>query len=205
MADPALAGRRDAERKLATILFADVVDSTALSRSIGLDLWWSVIARVFDDMCASITQSDGWVEGFTGDGIMAVFETSPTDAVRGRSACEHAQRAGDAALRLRDAIVRCAEDLHRRYGVALSVRIGLHSGEVVTGAIGTGSEQHYTAGGFAVGLAKRIETLAAPNTVYVTEDTAARLGDSAQLRDHGKFTLKGACVPVGVFELIGLA
>jgi class 3 adenylate cyclase len=190
-------GRHEPERKIATIMFADVIRSTELSRSIGLESWWSVIGRLFEDMSESVEQFGGWVEGFTGDGIMAVFETPGSSR-----ACEHANRACEAALWLRDVMVACAADLDHAYGVELSVRIGIHSGEVLTGTIGRRHGQHHTAGGYAVALAKRIETLAAPGTVYLSEHTAAYVGLAQELRDLGTFSVKGARAPVHVFELI---
>jgi class 3 adenylate cyclase len=192
-------GERDqARRKTATIVFADVIGSTELSRSVDLDCWLSVLGRVFEDMCESVRRFGGWVEGFTGDGIMAVFESS-----LGQDGCEHARRACDAALWLRDAMWQCSDDLAHRHGVVVSVRIGVHSGEVVTGTIGSRYGRHYTAGGYAVALAKRIETLAAPDTVYVSEQTAAYLEPTAELEDLGSFSVKGGQAPVHVFELVG--
>jgi adenylate cyclase len=179
-------------------VFADVIGSTELSRSVDLDCWWSVLSCVFEDMCESVRRFGGWVEGFTGDGIMAVFESA-----LGRDGGEHARRACDAALRLRDAMWQCSDDLARSHGVVVSVRIGVHTGEVVTGTIGRRHGRHYTAGGYAVGLAKRIETLAAPGAVYVSDHTAAQLDAAAELEDLGTFAVKGAAAPVHVFELVG--
>jgi class 3 adenylate cyclase len=197
-AAPIVGEKDETKRKIATIVFADVIGSTELSRSVDLDCWWSVIGRVFEDMCESIERFGGWVEGFTGDGIMAVFETT-----LGQGRSEHACRACQAALWLRDAMGRCSEDLGRIHGVVVSVRIGVHSGEVVTGKIGRRYGRHYTAGGYAVALAKRIETLAAPGAVYVSEQTTAYLEPATELRDLGTFTVKGARAPVHVFELVG--
>jgi adenylate cyclase len=187
----------ETERKTATIVFADLIGSTELSRSVDLDCWWSMLGCVFEDMCESVRRFGGWVEGFTGDGIMAVFESR-----LGHGRSEHARRACEAALWLRDAMARCSDELEGRHGTGVSVRIGVHSGEVLTGTIGRRYGRHYTAGGYAVAIAKRIETLGAPGAVYVSEQTAAQLEPAAELQDLGTFTVKGAREPVHVYELL---
>jgi adenylate cyclase len=195
--------RGQTERTLATILFADVIASTELSRSIDLEQWWSVVGQVFEEMCASVHRFGGWVEGFTGDGVMGVFEPAHASSAHAEYACDHARRGCWAALALRDAMVRCADELQRLHAVTLSVRIGLHSGEVLTGTIGHDHGRHYTAGGYPVAIAKRIESLAAPGCVYVSGQTAGHLERPEALRDLGTFSVKGAPAPVRVFELIG--
>src|SRR5262249_12884516 len=137
-------------RQIATILFADVSGSTALSRSIELEDWGVVMADVFDDMCDGGSRFGGWGGGFSGGGIMAVCE----DLDDGTT---HAHRACEAALWLRETMLRRAEELSRSLGVSLLVRIGANSGEVLMGVLGRGHGRCYTAGGYAVALAKRIE------------------------------------------------
>jgi class 3 adenylate cyclase len=120
---------RSAERKFVTILFADVEGSMGLSGSIGLDEWWDVMDDLFELMCEGVCRFGGWVGAFTGDGIKAIFEAPGT-------AEEHARRGCQAALWLRDAMPRPAAELRRKRQLELSVRIGLNSGEVLTGTIG---------------------------------------------------------------------
>ena len=184
------------ERKFVTVLFVDVKGSMSLSSAIELEEWWSVIADLFELMCESVYRFDGWVASFTGDGINAVFE--PCGA-----ADHHALRACDAALWLRDAICAPAADLWREHGLDLAVRVGINSGEVLTGTIGERYRRDYTVGGYAVALAKRIEALALPGRIYLSEHTAALVAGAVALRDLGAFDVKGADTPVGVFELVG--
>src|SRR4051812_4874657 len=173
-----------AERKQLTILFADISGSTTLSRSVELDEWWTVLTDVYELMCAAVCRFGGWVGNFTGDGVQGVFE-SP-----GRAG-EHARRACEAALFLRDTLRSSAEDLDRHHGLELDVRIGINSGEAVTGTIGGGDSRHRTACGFPVALAKRMETLARPGGIYLSEHTAALLADELEVCDLGAFALKG--------------
>jgi class 3 adenylate cyclase len=181
-----------AQRKFVTVLFIDVSDSMRLSRRIELEDWWSVSVRLFDVM------SQG-VHNFTGDGIEAVFEPS------GKAADCHARRACRTALWLRDAIREPAAEVRSAHGLELSVRIGINSGEVIVGTIGHSQHGYYTANGYTVGLAKRTETLAAPNRIYLTENTAALLtrANAVQLCGRGAFHVKGADGPIEIFELLG--
>lgn len=184
------------ERKFVTVMFVDVKGSMHLSRAVDLEEWWSVIAGLFELMCESVYQFGGWVGNFTGDGINAVFEgPGATD--------DHAGRACEAALWLRHAIRAAAAELHSGHGLELLVRIGINSGEVLTGTIGDRYSRYYTANGYPVALAKRIEVLARPDRIYLTEHTAALVAGAVQLRDLGSFEVKGADSPVGVFELVG--
>ena len=184
------------ERKFVTVLFVDVKGSMDLSSAIELEEWWSLIAGLFELMCESVYQFDGWVASFTGDGIKAVFE-------RYAAADDHAVRACDAALWLRDAICAPAADLRIEHGLDLSVRVGINSGEVLTGTIGDRYRRYFTANGYAVALAKRMEALALPGRIYLSEHTAALVTGAFQLLDLGPFEVKGADTPVGVFELVG--
>lgn len=186
---------RTAERKLATVLFVDVHGSMNLSATVEPDEWWSVLNGLFELMCDGVCRSGGWVGSFTGDGINGVFEAPEAPEA-------HARRACDSALWLCDELrTRRAELLDER-GLELAVRIGINSGEVVTGTIGDRYSRYYTATGYSVALAKRIEALAPPGQVYVSEHTAALVAATHRLRDLGTFSVKGAQLPIGVFELI---
>jgi class 3 adenylate cyclase len=183
------------ERKFVTALFADVGGSMALSGSIGIEEWWSMIATLFELMSEAVERCGGWVGAFTGDGIHAVFEAYG-------GAEEHARRACEAALSIRDAIQEPAAALRRERRLELRVRVGINSGEVVTGTVGGPGSRFYTACGYTVALAKRMEALAAPDRIYLTEHSAALVESSLRLQDLGVFEVKGAPRPVGVYELL---
>jgi class 3 adenylate cyclase len=197
---PALRGlnsRDCTERKFVTVLVVDVKGSTDLSRAIPLEEWWSMIADLFELMSESVYQYGGWVGNFTGDGIVAVFE--PLDAANG-----HARRACEAALWLCEAIGASAERVRRDYGLELSIRLGLNSGEVLTGMLGDRHNRYYIANGYAVALAKRMEAIASSGRVYLSEYTAALVRTAVRLRDLGPFRIKGAQVPLRVYELLAM-
>src|SRR5207245_9949937 len=117
---------------------------------------------------------------------------------------DHARRACYAALHLTGELRRYANELRLREGFNFAVRMGLNSGEVVVGRIGDDLRMDYTAQGHTVGLAARMEQLAEPGKVYVTEH-AGKLGRGLfQLGDLGRLSVKGVQAPVGVFALVGV-
>jgi class 3 adenylate cyclase len=160
--------------------------------------WHAVLDSFFRVLTDGIHRFEGTVNQYTGDGVMALFGAPIAHE-------DHAQRACYAALRLEDELRRYAEDLKRRRGLNFSVRMGLNSGEVVVGRIGDDLRMDYTAQGQTVGLAARMEQLAAPGSAYLTEHTAKLVSGFFQLRDLGPFELKGVSAPVRVHELKGVS
>src|SRR5437867_2547922 len=116
---------------------------------------------------------------------------------------DHAQRACAAALELARGLGALAEDVRRESGLDFAVRMGLNSGEVVVGRIGDDLRMDYTAQGHVVGLAARVQQLAPPGGISLTEETARLVSGFFDLLDRGEHSLKGASVPVRVFDLRG--
>src|SRR5207245_8158123 len=143
-----------------------------------------------------VERFEGFVDKFTGDGIMALFGAPIAHE-------DHAQRACYAALHLSDALRRYANELRLTRGLSFAVRMGLNSGEVVVGTIGDDLRMDYTAQGHTVGLAARMEQLAEPGKVYLTEHTAKLVTGLFQLEDLGSLAVKGVQAPVGVCVLVG--
>jgi adenylate cyclase len=189
--------RDDAERKQVTVLFADVSGSMDLAEQQDPEEWRKIMQRFFSILADAVTQFEGTVDKFTGDGIMAVFGAPVAYE-------DHAQRACYAALQMLDDISAYAAELRRAQGLNFSTRIGINSGEVVAGAIGQGSDGDYTAIGHTVGLAQRMEALAEPGRAYATEHTADLAAGFLDLEDLGEFEIKGASRLVRVFELAGI-
>jgi class 3 adenylate cyclase/tetratricopeptide (TPR) repeat protein len=184
----------EGERKQVTVLFADVKGSMELAEQVDPEEWHAILDRFFEILTDGVHRFEGTVNQYTGDGIMALFGAPIAHE-------DHAQRACYAALHLRDALRGYADELRRARGLSLSTRIGLNSGEVVVGKIGDDLRMDYTAQGFTVGLAQRMEALAEPGTVFLTEHTARLVEGFFELRDLGKFDLKGSSVPLRVWEL----
>ena len=187
----------EGERKQVTVLFADVKGSMELAGQLDPEEWHRILDRFFSILSDGVHRFEGTVNQYTGDGIMALFGAPIAHE-------DHAQRACYAALQLRDEISRYATELKREHGVGFQTRMGLHSGEVVVGKIGDDLRMDYTAQGQSVGLAQRMESLAEPNTCYLTAATAALAGGYFELDDLGEFRVKGVEEPVHVHRLAGL-
>jgi len=187
----------DAERKQVTVVFADVMGSMDLAEQHDPEEWRRIMQRFFSILADAVTEFEGTVDKFTGDGIMAVFGAPIAHE-------DHARRACFAALRMLDDVAGYAAELRREEGLNFSVRVGVNSGEVVAGAIGEGEGGEYTAIGHTVGLAQRMEALAEPGRAYLTEHTAALAEGFLELEDLGEFGIKGASRPVRVFGLAGI-
>ena len=184
----------EGERKQVTVLFADVKGSMALSEELGAEAWHGILERFFEILSEGVHRFEGTVNQYTGDGIMALFGAPIAHE-------DHAQRACYAALRLRDALRGYADELRRSRGVNLSTRIGINSGEVIVGRIGDDLRMDYTAQGHTVGLAQRMEQIAAADSACLSAQTARLVEGYFHLRDLGDFELKGAAEPLRVYEL----
>jgi class 3 adenylate cyclase/tetratricopeptide (TPR) repeat protein len=190
---PALEG----ERKQVTILFADVKGSMDLAEQVDAEEWHRILNRFFAILTDGVHRFEGTVNQYTGDGIMALFGAPIAHE-------DHAQRACYAALRLTQDLRQYANELRLRQGLSFSVRMGLNSGEVIVGKIGDDLRMDYTAQGHTVGLAARMEQLAEPGKIYLTDHTAALVSGYFELEDLGRFDVPGARESVGVYALQGV-
>ncbi len=179
---------------VASVLFADVQRSMCICRRLAPEEWWTLMAGVYDVLSNGVHRFGGRVEQFTGDGLMAVFET-PLDRQR------HAHRACVAAAWCREAIIEHAASLERQGGPSLAMRIGIHSGDVVVGAVGEANGGRLATMGYTAALAKRVEALARPGSVYVTERTIKAAGLELAAVDLGECTVDGADSPVHIYRL----
>jgi class 3 adenylate cyclase/tetratricopeptide (TPR) repeat protein len=187
----------EGERKQVTVLFADVKGSMELAEQLDPEAFSQIMQRFFRILSDGVERFEGFVDKFTGDGIMALFGAPIAHE-------DHAQRACLAALHLRDEIARYATELKREHGIGFSTRMGLNSGEVIVGKIGDDLRMDYTAQGHTVGLAQRMESLAEPNTCYLSAATAALAAGYFALDDLGEFRVKGVAAPMRVHRLDGL-
>src|SRR6202047_169398 len=153
-----------AEYKQVTVLFADVVRSMDIAATVGAERLREIMTDLVDRASAVVQRYGGTVDKFTGDGIMAVFG-APVALE------DHAVRACLAALGVQEEAKRRAVDVRERDGVDLQLRVGLNSGQVIAGEIGSGA-LGYTALGEQVGMAQRMESVAPPGGVTLSESTA---------------------------------
>jgi class 3 adenylate cyclase len=177
-----------------TVLFADVKGSMDLAEQVDPEEWHRILNRFFQILTDGVHRFEGTVNQYTGDGIMALFGAPIAHE-------DHAQRGCYAALYLRDELRRYAQEVKREHGLGFSVRMGINSGEVVVGKIGDDLRMDYTAQGQTVGLAARLEQLASPDTVYVSQHTSSLVSGYFELENLGAFNVKGVREPVGVHQL----
>lgn len=172
-----------AEYKQVTVLFADVVRSMDMAMAVGPERWREIMAELVTRSAAVVQRYGGTLDQFTGDGIMAVFG-APTALE------DHALRACLTALGVQDQAKDLAVDIARRDGVDLRLRVGLNSGQVVAGKIGSAGLR-YTAIGVQVGMAQRMESVAPPGAVMLSESTARLVEGAAVLGEPQLVRIKG--------------
>ncbi|MGO9523585.1 ATP-binding protein, partial [Mycobacterium sp.] len=185
-----------AEYKQVTVLFADVIHSMDIASAVGAERLREIMAQLVDRAAAVVKRYGGTVDKFTGDGIMAVFG-APVALE------DHALRACRAALDIHRGISDLADEVSRRDGVDLQLRIGLNSGQVIAGEIGT-TATGYTAIGEQVGMAQRMESVAPPSGVMLSASTARLVEGVASLGDPELVHIKGVDEPVRAQRLIGM-
>jgi class 3 adenylate cyclase len=185
-----------AEYKQVTVLFADVVHSMDIAAAVGVERLREIMTDLVDGASAVVQRLGGTVDKFTGDGIMAVFG-APVALE------DHAIRACLATLGIQDEAGRLATEVKDRDGVDLQLRIGLNSGRVIAGEIGSGA-LGYTAVGEQVGMAQRMESVAPPGGVMLTASTARLVEGAATLGESQLVRIKGADEPVIARRLLGM-
>jgi len=184
----------EGERKHVTVLFADVKSSTELAEQVDPEEWHKILDRFFAILTEGVHRFEGTVNQYTGDGIMALFGAPIAHE-------DHAPRACYAALHLRERLSRYTDELRLSRGLNLGVRMGMNSGEVIVGKIGDDLRMDYTAQGQTVNLAARMEQIAAPGHIYLTDRTARQVEGYFRLRDVGQLRIKGVRDDVRVWDL----
>jgi class 3 adenylate cyclase len=185
-----------AEYKQVTVLFADVVQSMDIAAAVGTERLREIMTELVNCSSVVVQRYGGTVDKFTGDGIMVVFG-APTALE------DHAVRACMAALGIQQQATRLAAMVEDRDGVSLRLRVGLNSGQVIAGEIGSGA-LGYTAVGEQVGMAQRMESVAPPGGVMLSASTARLVGGAASLGGPELVRIKGAEAPVAAHRLLGM-
>jgi class 3 adenylate cyclase/tetratricopeptide (TPR) repeat protein/energy-coupling factor transporter ATP-binding protein EcfA2 len=182
-----------AERRQVTVLFCDMVGSTALSESVDPELLGALIRRYQDATAGAIGRYGGFVAKFMGDGVLAYF------------GFPHAfEDAAERAVRAAIGILTEVGKITRPDGAALQARVGIATGLVVVGEIiGAGSAQERTIVGETPNLAARLQALAVPDTILISEATQHLLGGLFELESAGAHELKGFAKPMPVWRVVG--
>ncbi len=177
-------------------MFVDVVHSMDIAAVVGAERLREIMGDLTDMCWAAIERLGGTVGSFTGDGIMAVFG-APVALE------DHAIRACRAASAIQEEVRPLAAEAQRADGIALRLRVGLNSGEVIAGEIGAGAHG-YTAIGEQVGMAQRMESVAPAGGVMLSASTARLVDGAAMLGGAESVRIKGAGEPVSAYRLLGI-
>src|SRR6516165_9253610 len=186
----------EGERKQVTVLFADLKGSMELLADRDPEEARKLLDPVVERMMEAVHHYEGTVNQVMGDGIMALF-----GAPIGHE--DHAVRASYAALRMQRRVNLYADEIQRAGGTPVHIRVGLNSGEVVVRSIGNDLHMDYIAVGQTTYLAARLEQLAKPGSVLVTEATLALAEGYVQVRPVGAVTVKGLETATQAYELLG--
>ena len=182
------------ERRIVSVLFADVVGSTAIGEQLGPERTKALLDEVIRLMSEQVDRFGGTVAQLTGDGLLALFGAPVAFE-------DDSERAVRAALAIQRSLVRYAHDVEAAYGVELAARVGVNTGPVVFSEEVENGQDRYNALGETVNVASRLQALAAPGGVVVGAETARRVEDCFELETLGEQELKGKQAPVETFSV----
>lgn len=185
----------EGERKLVTVLFADVANYTSISERIDPEEVHQMMDGCFKILMDEIHRYEGTINQFTGDGVMALFGAPLAHE-------DHAQRACTAALSIQKAMGEYSKKIKTKTGAEFRMRIGLNSGPVIVGSIGDDLRMDYTAVGDTTNLAARIQQKANPAKVWVSQETRNIIRDYFQDKPVGEIQLKGKSRPQPIYCVI---
>jgi class 3 adenylate cyclase/tetratricopeptide (TPR) repeat protein len=188
--------RLEGERKPVAVLFTDIVSSTSLAEALDPEEWREIVTGAHQLVSEPVYRYEGTIAQLLGDGVLAFFgapithEDDPLRAVR-------------AGLEIQQAMLLYQHKI-RQKTANFQMRVGIHTGLVVVGNIGNDLHMEYLAVGDAVNLAARLQSLASPGKVLISEKTFHSVSDLIDCRDLGMVTVKGKQDPVHIFQVEGI-
>jgi class 3 adenylate cyclase/tetratricopeptide (TPR) repeat protein len=183
------------ERKQVTVLFADIAGFTTIAERLDPEEVHLLMDGCFEQPTTAVHRYEGTVNQYTGDGIMALFGAPIAHE-------DHPQRALLAALAIQESMHPYSEQLRQDYGIDVRLCLGLNTGMVVVGRIGDDLRMDYTAQGDTTNLAARLQALAEPGTILVSEATYRLTRGYFTFQPLGEQQIRGRA-PVQVFQLTG--
>jgi class 3 adenylate cyclase len=191
----ASAGGMEGERRTVTMLFCDVQGSTAAAEKMDPEEWADVMNGAFEHLIAPVYRYEGTLARLMGDAILAFF-----GAPIGHE--DDPERAVLAGLEILEAVEPYKAQVKREWGVDIDVRVGINTGLVVVGAVGSDLRVEYTAMGDAVNTAARMESTAAPGTIQISDDTKQLVERLFEFEDLGGVEVKGKEEPVQSWRVV---
>jgi class 3 adenylate cyclase/tetratricopeptide (TPR) repeat protein len=188
-------GEMVGERRVVTMLFCDVQGSTAAAKRMDPEEWSDIINGAFEYMIRPVYKYEGTVARLMGDAILAFFGAPIAHE-------DDPQRAVLAGLDIVAGIKPYAEQINQRYGIDFAVRVGINTGLVVVGAVGSDLRMEYTALGDAINLAARMEQTASPGTVQIAQDTYRLVRSLFEFEELGGLQVKGRDEPVLAYRVM---
>jgi class 3 adenylate cyclase/tetratricopeptide (TPR) repeat protein len=187
----------EGERKQVTVLFCDLANSTAMAARCGPDSMHALLSHFFELALDAVHRYEGTVNQFLGDGFMALFGAPIAHE-------DHARRAVLAALDLQRTLHAQHAALGEPYGVRCAFRMGLNSGLVVVGSIGDNLRMDYSAIGDTTNVAARLQQLAEPDVVLVSESTQRLIAGHIRLEALPPVQVKGISTPLTPYKVVGI-
>ena len=188
--------KMEGERKLVTALFTDIVGSTSMAEQMDPEDWREVVSGAHHCVTEAVYRYEGTIAQLLGDGVLAFFGAPIAHE-------DDAERAIRAALDILAFIEKYSEELGQKNRVKnFQMRVGLHSGLVVVGNIGSDLHMEYLAIGDTVNLAARMQSAAEPNTILISDGTHRLAGSVFEFQDRGKISVKGKAEPIQVYRVL---
>ncbi len=191
------AARLSGERRLVTTLFADVVGSTALAEGMDPEDWAGIMNRAFELVTPTIYHYEGTIARLMGDALLAFFGAPVAHE-------DDPERAARAALDLLASVRTYAEEVRAQYGIDFAMRVGLSTGPVVVGNVGSDLVYEYTAMGDAVNLAARLQSAARSMSILIAESTYRFVSTVFDFNPVGEIRVKGKSEPVRAYEVLAI-
>jgi class 3 adenylate cyclase/tetratricopeptide (TPR) repeat protein len=179
------------------MVFCDIQGSTAAASQLDPEDWHEIVNGAFEHMITPVYRYEGTIARLMGDGILAFFGAPIAHE-------DDPQRAILASLDILDGIHIYREKIQAEWGIEVNVRIGINTGLVVVGEVGSDLRMEYTALGDAINLAARMEQTAAPGTIQVSQNTHRLIAPIFEFEDLGLVDVKGKLEPVHTYKIIGL-
>lgn len=186
------------QRAECTILFADVRNFTTISEKMDPETLVQMMNEYFDPIAQEIIKEGGYIDKFIGDAVMAIFGAP-------KQTSDHPLRACRAALAMQQKVKELAQQFHEKYGLSeFKIGVGLHTGSVIIGNMGTSTRLNYTVMGDAVNLASRLEaaTKGLGVGILASEKTYQRVRDIIETRYVDEISVKGKAETIRVYEVI---